>query len=178
MPDILDDLADVLDPEQLAAVRARVGETDSTLARTQRDLALLRNPQTLTDYPRAAQALKLGVIDLGDAVTPEAVSERMKAEEAKLEALGVPVSAAPAAAPAPATSDDPTAALASLQRGVAPPVARDLPREYIEAVGGTTEQDRERAAVILLEMNNLGMKEEISALSERLGGRPIIPLGI
>lgn len=176
MPDILDELEGTLDDEQMAALRARIGTTDSTLARTQRDLALLKNPDTLKDYPRAANALRLGVIDLGDALTTEAIAERMKAEEAKLEALGVPVSAAPQ--PSPEPTPDPTAALSALQRGTTAPVARDLPREYIEAVAGTTEADRERAAAILLEMNQLGMREEIKALTAKLNARPIIPLGI
>lgn len=185
MADInLEELRETLDEDTFNAIKAQFDGNavrDAEAARDKRDLALLRDPDRVKDYPRAANALKSGLIDLGDATDDEAIKAALEAQEKKLEALGVPLpGGTPDPTPPPSSTPpaDPTQALGSLPGGAPAPPERDLVREYLEAHNEMTKDGQERAAVILVEMNRAGMKEEIKELARRVSAKPIIPLGL
>lgn len=185
MADInLEELRDTLDEDTFNAIKAQFdgnAERDADAARAKRDLALLRDPDKTKDYPRAANALKAGLIDLGDATDDEAIKTALEAQEKKLEALGVPLPGGdppPTPSQAPTPPADPTQALGAMPGGAPAPPERDLVREYLDAHTEQTVEGRERAAIILVEMNRAGMKDEIKELARRVSAKPIIPLGL
>ncbi len=178
----IDELLDGLDDAQAEAIREALEKANVLAkdnAKLQRDLKVRQDIGLRDKFPRAYLALEKSRFELGDAVEDKDVLAAFQAKEQELEDLGVPIPGA--AAPQVPPTPDPAASFGPAMGAAPAPQARDYVTEFMTAIRGTTNEDRERAAVILNEMNKIAerdpkMREDIEELNARVSGKPIIPL--
>jgi hypothetical protein len=132
----LDALLEDLDEEQAAKVKALFAATNKEAELAKRDVRVRENPTFEKDHPRAWAALQKNLISLGDALTDADISNALAAEEKKLEALGVPIPGAGAAAKEPVNEpvNDPAAAFGGQPAGGGIPSVPDSTPELREAM--------------------------------------------
>lgn len=181
MPDI-NAILETLDEDEAKAIRQALEEKDSLVRdkeRLARDLRLATDTGLREKFPRAFIAYDKKMLDLGDALTEEEITTQFKAKEAELVALGVPISAQPAAAapsdggtqPAatPDASPDPAAAFGTPVGGPsAPSAARNLEAEFDEKMKSADPNDRFSLMEIIDDMS----KDERERVTNRLNAPP------
>lgn len=170
----LEDLLAQLDDEAAEAIKAEFLAAQSKAARLERDLNVTKKGEFREKFPRAMAAYDKGRVSLPDDPSDDALLAFLKAKEEEYEDLGVPIPGATGRQEAE-DEGDPSAAFGAPVGGGAPGPKVDYVREVLSAVRDNTPAGREKAALLL---TNLNMEEgyqspKLQKIVEELNAKPV-----